>query len=226
MTGNSMHGGTDETAQTDSATRPETDSATRPETPAVLVVEDDADLAEMYREWLRDDYGVEVARRGDEALAQVDEAVDVVLLDRVLPDISGRAVLAEIRRRDLPCQVVVVSAIDPGVDALDLGFDDYLTKPTSRSDLTAAVERSLTRRTLAAKYREFDAVATKLATLEANMDVEELEASAAYAELRARFVEAAEELGAVAVDDEEYRDLYRTKLHVLLERSVTAGPNT
>lgn len=196
---------------------------TQTDTPVVLLVEDEADVADMYREWLQHEYDVVVARSGSEALDRIDETVDVVLLDRMLPDTSGRNVLEEVRDRDLPCQVVVVSAIDPGVDVLDVGFDDYLTKPMSRADLTSAVERSITRMTYARRYQEFISLATKLATLEANMDVDELEACSEYDELRGRFAEMAEEMGTLPVDDEEYRDLYRTKLHVLLDNTCAAN---
>lgn len=193
--------------------------------PTVLVVEDEPDVADMYSEWLRDSFAVEIVHTGDEALDRVDGSVDVVLLDRRLPDTSGRTVLEEIRNRDLPCQVVVVSAVDPGVDVLDAGFDDYITKPTSEADLTAAVERSITRMTYTTTCQEFMALAGKLATLEANMDVEELEACQAYTERRARFAEMADELGAISVGDEEYRDLYQTKLTVLLENTRAPASN-
>lgn len=193
--------------------------------PGVLLVEDDADYVDMYSEWLQQDYAVIVARSGAEALDCIGEMVDVVLLDRKLPDMPGRSVLDEIRNRNLRCQVVVVSAIDPDADVLDLGFDDYLTKPSTEADLIAAVERSMTRMTYAARYQAFMALATKLATLEANMDVDELEACSEYTERRERFAEMAEELGQLSVGDDEYRELYRTKLQVLLDSSRTANPS-
>lgn len=198
-------------------------TTTRTDAPHVLVVEDEADLAEMYVEWLRDEYDVALAETGAEALDRVDGTVDVVLLDRRLPDVCGRAVLEDIRDRELGCQVVVVSAIDPGVDALELGFDGYLTKPTAEADLRAAIERSLTRLAYESKYREFLGLATKLATIEANMDVDELESCPEYAELGDRFDEMVEELGELPADDEEYRDLYRTKLHTLLDSTHAAA---
>lgn len=205
---------------------PESDSTIpRSNTPVVLVVEDEANVASMFRRWLQVDYDVAVAHSGTEALDRIDDTVDVVLLDRVLPDTSGRTVLEKIRIRDISCQIVVVSAIEPGVDVLDVGFDDYLTKPTTRGELVTAVERSLTRMRYATKYREFHVLATKLATLESNMDVAELEACSEYTEQRTRFTEIAEELGMLTVDDEEYRDLYQTKLQVLLDSTCTVRPS-
>lgn len=218
MTGETIDPRSDRTVERDS-TMPGT------ETPVVLLVEDETDYVEMYSEWLGQEYDVIVARSGREAIERITDAIDVVILDRRLPDTSGLTVLEEIRDRDLTCQVVVVSAVDPGVDVLDAGFDDYLTKPTTEADLTAAVERSITRMTYARKHREFHALATKLATIEANMEVPELEACAEYIELRARFSEMVEALGTMAVDDEEYRDLYDTKLHVLLDSTRSTSPN-
>lgn len=204
--------------------RPEDATTAGTDDPVVLLVEDDADVADMYREWLRGDYDLLVAGNGHDALDRIDERVDVVLLDRGLPDMAGLDVLQRIRDRGLACQVVVVSVMEPGVDVLDAGFDDYLTKPTTEADLTAAVERCLTRRTYSERYREFDGLATKLATLEANMDVEDLESSPEYTELRERFAEMADDLGELSVDDEEYWDLYHTKLQVLFEATQAQHP--
>lgn len=218
VTGGTGPTGTERSAENDSTMLPQN-------TPVVLVVEDEPDYADMYREWLEQEYEVIAARSGTVALDRIDETVDVVLLDRKLPDMRGRAVLEEIRDRELPCQVVVVSAIDPDADVLDLGFDDYLTKPATEADLTAAVERSLTRMTYARRYQEFMALATKLATLEANMDVDELEACSEYTERRQRFAEMAEELGQLSVGDDEYRELYQTKLDVLLDSTHASTLN-
>ena len=61
--------------------------------PVVLVVDDDEDLADTCEYWLRDDYDVRVAYGGEDALNQIDETGDVVLLDRRMPKLSGDAVL-------------------------------------------------------------------------------------------------------------------------------------
>ena len=117
----------------------------------ILVVEDDPLLAEsLVRALQQQGYGVGHARRGHDA----DEALrkhryDLLLLDIGLPDIDGFEVLRRLRARADATPVLVVTAreaVDERVHGLDLGADDYLTKPFSLSELEARV-RALLRRT-------------------------------------------------------------------------------
>lgn len=65
--------------------------------PTVLAVDDEPDLAELYRVYLDATYDVRIATGGEEALSMMDESVDVVLLDRRMPEMSGHEVLEAIR---------------------------------------------------------------------------------------------------------------------------------
>ena len=80
----------------------------------VVVVEDEPDLADLYTAWLDDDYDVHAAYGGEEALELIDDlgAVDVVLLDRRMPEVSGDEVLSALRDRGL----AVTHAAPPGLD--------------------------------------------------------------------------------------------------------------
>lgn len=115
----------------------------------VLVVDDDAAIRRTLSINLRArGYEVETAGDGRSALQVVDERVpDVVLLDLGLPDLDGVSVLRQLRSfTEVP--VIVVSArsdSDDKVEALDLGADDYVTKPFSLEELLARV-RAATRR--------------------------------------------------------------------------------
>ncbi len=60
---------------------------------SVVIVEDNHDLAALYEQYLQDTFVVETATTGTDALGLIDETADVVLLDRQLPDINGKAVL-------------------------------------------------------------------------------------------------------------------------------------
>ena len=71
--------------------------------PTILVVDDERQLADLYATWVGDDYAVRTAYDGQSALEQADEAVDVVLLDRHMPDLTGDEVLGRIRDRGLDC---------------------------------------------------------------------------------------------------------------------------
>jgi DNA-binding response OmpR family regulator len=153
----------------------------------VLVVDDDRETADLYTDFLAEEYSVRTAYSGEEALAAVDAAVDVVLLDRRMPGISGDEVLQTIRERDLNCRVVMVTAIDPDVAVLDLPFDDYLVKPASRDMIRRVVSAMFTRNTCNETIREVLAVASQMATLESKLSIAELAASSEYAAVEARF---------------------------------------
>ena len=115
----------------------------------VLVVDDDPAMRRTLSINLRArDYEVETAGDGRSALQIVDERMpDVVLLDLGLPDLDGIAVLTQLRSfTQVP--VIVVSArteSDDKVEALDLGADDFITKPFSIEELLARV-RATSRR--------------------------------------------------------------------------------
>jgi len=115
----------------------------------VLVVDDDPAMRRTLSINLRArDYEVETAGDGRSALQVVDERMpDVVLLDLGLPDLDGIAVLKQLRSFSR-VPVIVVSArteSDDKVEALDLGADDFITKPFSLEELLARV-RATSRR--------------------------------------------------------------------------------
>lgn len=131
----------------------------------VLVVDDEAGLADLYAIWLRDTYTVETAYDGKEALDALDEHVDVVLLDRQMPGISGDDVLETVREHELECRVAMVTAVEPELDIVDLGFDDYLRKPVDRETLRETVNRLILRSAYDDAVREYFATARKHALL-------------------------------------------------------------
>lgn len=121
----------------------------------ILVVEDETDLADLVALHLRNaGHEVTVARDGATALAQVQRALpDLVLLDVMLPDVSGVEVCRRLRRSSettrLP--VIMLTAKTEEVDRVvgfEVGADDYVTKPFSPRELVLRVEAIL-RRTLA-----------------------------------------------------------------------------
>jgi two-component system phosphate regulon response regulator PhoB len=120
--------------------------------PTILVVEDEVPLLTLLRYNLeKQGFRVEEAVDGNEALARVAEGrPDVVLLDWMLPTLSGIEVCRQIRRRpatrDLPVIMVTARTEDQdAVRALDIGADDYITKPFAVEALLARI-RALLRR--------------------------------------------------------------------------------
>ncbi|MEZ3162924.1 response regulator [Halorubrum sp. RMP-47] len=133
----------------------------------VLAVDDEPDLAELYRVYLDSAYDVRVATGGDEAIELMDDEVDVVLLDRRMPDMSGHEVLNEIRGEGYDARVAMLTAVEPDVDIVEMPFDDYKTKPVSKEDLLTLVEVLLHRAAFDERSQEFFALASKKAALEA-----------------------------------------------------------
>lgn len=120
--------------------------------PLVLIVEDEPALVTMLRYNLeREGYQVDEASDGEEALLKIEESTpDIILLDWMLPRLSGLEVCRRVRRRtetrDLP--IIMLTARGEEADrvrGLDTGADDYVTKPFSPSELLARI-RSLLRR--------------------------------------------------------------------------------
>jgi len=181
----------------------------------VLVVDDERETAEVFAKMLRPDYAVRVAYGGDEALDAVDSDVDVVLLDRRMPDPNGDRVLEAIRSRGIDCRVVMVTAADPDTDIIGLDFDDYLVKPVSAETLRDAVDRMLTRNRLDGTFKEAMSLASKMATLESKMGILDLESSEEYAELEAQFAEYRKLFDEIEPNDDLYGELSTTKMNAL-----------
>jgi two-component system OmpR family response regulator len=116
----------------------------------VLLVEDEPDLARGIARGLVDARcAVDIAFDGEDALARAtDGPYDAIVLDLMLPKISGWAVLDALRQRGSRTPVLILTArdaVDDRVRGLDQGADDYLTKPFALEELVARL-RALVRR--------------------------------------------------------------------------------
>jgi DNA-binding response OmpR family regulator len=128
----------------------------------VLVVDDEREVADAYALRLRGYCDATTAYGGEEALSVVDDdPVDIVFLDRHMPGMSGDDVLSALVDREYYGRVVMVTAVDPGIEVLEMPFDDYLCKPVDREDVRAVVDQQ--RRILAYETlgEYFSAAATR-----------------------------------------------------------------
>lgn len=116
----------------------------------ILIVEDEASLSEPLAYLLgREGYETVIADDGPSALVEFDrDGADLVLLDLMLPGLSGTEVCRELRNRS-SVPIIMLTAKDSEVDivvGLELGADDYVTKPYSTRELLARIRAVLRRR--------------------------------------------------------------------------------
>ncbi len=116
----------------------------------LLIVEDNSKLLRSLQQGLREEsYAVDTASNGDEALEKLEiNTYDLLILDLMLPNVDGWEVLRQLRQDASSIPVLVLTAkgdVEDKVRVLDLGADDYLTKPFAFSELTARI-RALLRR--------------------------------------------------------------------------------
>ena len=132
-------------------------------TPRLLLVEDEPSLVRGLADSFRDEgYDVRFVERGDEASSAIREfRPGVLVLDILLPGRSGLDVLRELRVADTSLRVLMLTAKSDVVDrvvGLELGADDYLTKPFAERELLARVRALLRRRNRVAELDGPDSI--------------------------------------------------------------------
>ncbi|MBD5429398.1 response regulator YycF [Lactobacillus sp.] len=124
----------------------------------ILVVDDEKPISDIIKFNLtKEGYDVETAYDGEEAVEKVDEYnPDLMILDLMLPKKDGLEVAREVRKtHDMP--IIMVTAKDTEIDkvlGLEMGADDYVTKPFSNRELVARVKANLRRRDISQKAND------------------------------------------------------------------------
>jgi DNA-binding response OmpR family regulator len=138
---------------------------------SILIVEDDPGVQKYLKELLLDNgYSVQVAPDGVAAINSIKRLVpDLVILDLGLPNMSGEAVCMEIKKSYPDLKIIILTAKDSIADivaGLDLGADDYMTKPFVADELLARLK---------ARLREQGGADTKLVVGDLELDTKTLE---------------------------------------------------
>jgi len=119
----------------------------------ILVVDDEADIREGLELLLTSEgYAAELAENGTEGLRKMEErAYDLVLLDLMMPDLSGMEVIERVRGRDRDTPIFMITAygsVEAAVHALKLGANDYFSKPWDNEKLIIEIDRMILGRRL------------------------------------------------------------------------------
>lgn len=142
--------------------------------PKILVVEDEKPIADILEYNLaKEGYEVKAVYAGDEAVdAALELKPDLILLDIMLPGIDGLNVCRQIRQH-LNCPIIMLTAKDAEIDkvlGLELGADDYVTKPFSTRELLARIKAQLRRSKQGGKEKSETAPQSKKPPLEIDRD--------------------------------------------------------
>jgi len=120
--------------------------------PSILVVDDEESMLKTYKAILKNNYAPILVNSGQDAVKQIQEnPFSLVILDIMMPEMSGIEVLQKIKQFDPALEVIVVTAareIKSAVQAIKLGAYDYLTKPFEVEELLSVMEKALERRSL------------------------------------------------------------------------------
>jgi DNA-binding response OmpR family regulator len=152
---------------------------------SVLVVEDDEGLAEMFATWLqKEGASIATVQDGEQALNQWTAAIDIVVLDRRLPSMYGKQILHKARKQGFETPVLMVTAVKPDLDMIDMSFDEYILKPVDQSELLDAIKRiHPSHGQIRQKVRLFERTSVKLSRLRQRHTDEFLQTHAEYQQL-------------------------------------------
>jgi CheY-like chemotaxis protein len=182
----------------------------------ILVVDDEADVRDAFKLYLESaDHEVRTAANGGEAVVELDPEIDIILLDRRMPGMSGDEVLEHVEDWHAECHVAMVTAVDPGPDILDMAFDDYLTKPVLKEDLLSIVDRFHRFDHYKELANEYRALARKYAVLKSHVSGNEAEFPE-LAELESRQDELLSAINDLVdeFEDEEIKEVFQVSTPV------------
>jgi len=138
----------------------------------VMLVEDDSIIARIIQYYLKQEafYEVVWAKTAGEALALARDHFDVILLDVMLPDVSGIELCGKLREWH-DCPIIFISCLDDSstiVNALEMGGDDFITKPFDNKVLAARIQANLRRAAVAAPKPRKNLLSCDSFSLDAN----------------------------------------------------------
>ncbi|OUJ18576.1 Rec domain [Methanonatronarchaeum thermophilum] len=154
----------------------------------VLIIEDNPDELELFEEILKDQYQVTTAGDGEEGLQKISPETDLVLLDRMMPGIDGGEVLKKIRKNKNPeisqTPVILLTALDPDLDIIEMEFNDYINKPISPKNLRKKIKETISISEYDTQIDQYYSTINKIEKLRENLDEDILRKNKEYQELK------------------------------------------
>lgn len=178
----------------------------------VLIVDDDPQVRELFSDYLSGRFDVLSAASGNEALELLDDSIDVVLLDRKMPGLSGKETLGEIRDSGFDLPVSLVTAVEPDFDILGMGFDDYVVKPIRMEEINDLVDTLLLRQEYDEVIREYFSLVSKVTALDRRKREGELIVNDEYLEQSQRLEEIKKHAHAAlntAIDSGKFDEMFK-----------------
>jgi CheY-like chemotaxis protein len=117
----------------------------REDTHHVFIVDDEADMVRLYERYLEGSFRVSTETHAPRAVQRIDESVDVVLLDRRMPELSGAELLGILREEGFQGQIAIVTSISQDPEIEGEPFDEYVTKPVGEQELQTIVSQLVER---------------------------------------------------------------------------------
>ena len=151
-----------------------------PDGPVVLLVENDPELVERHAEWLADDYAVRTAIDGETALERFDDDVDVVLLDRQLPDMSGGGLIGRIRTREGDPAIGMLVGREPDRRVRQLDVDEFAVTPLDRGAFQTLAAQLDRRRAVDEAIEAYLSLLDRKHELESRADTADIDADTDY----------------------------------------------
>lgn len=177
----------------------------------IVVVDDEPAVADSYALRLRTEYDeVETVYSGKEAIRTIDDDTDIVLLDRRMPEVSGDDVLTAVRDRGLDCRVIMITAVRPDFDIINMSFDDYLCKPVKKEDLFSAIDQQLRGEKYDDRVTEYFNVMSTIAALKTEKTDAQLANNTDYQRLKRRRDELSAEIDQLVNDSDDFSAALRS----------------
>lgn len=151
-----------------------------PDAPVVLLVENDPELVERHAEWLEAEYAVRTAIDGETALERFDADVDVVLLDRQLPDMSGGGLIGRIRTREGDPAIGMLVGREPDRRVRQLDVDEFAVTPLDRGAFQTLAAQLDRRRAVDEAIEAYLSLLDRKHELESRADTADIDADTDY----------------------------------------------